>query len=151
MFKKILFTLCLGASALSVANAGSQDFIESIFKDTNVKYTMEKGKVISKWNNERTVVCYLDEEQSLLRVYGYSITRVPRAKRSQALEKLNELSRDKKMCFYLDSDGDVCAAHMMDTDDMQLSKPAFLLTLSRMLKGLSCAREEMMKIRYRFE
>lgn len=148
MFKKILFTLCLGASALSVANAGSQEVIESVLKDSDLKFQSETGEVVTRFNDGCTVVCRVDDEQSIIRVYGYSVTEVPIAKWSQAYEKLNELSRNKHMCFYLDSDGDVFVDIVEDMDEMKLSKPAFLATFHRVVKCLVAAREAMMKVRY---
>lgn len=148
MYKKVLMTMMLGVALLPVSLAEPQEFIESVFEEDDVKYTLNNDKVQSQWSDERVLECWVDSEQSLLSVRGVSFTRLPQAKRLLAYEKLNELNSQKADKFYLDDDGNVYVEIYVDIDDMVLSKKAFRAAVARVLNSLKLAREEMMKIRY---
>lgn len=151
MFRKIFLTMSLGAALLPIASAGSQEFIENVLEEQGIKYSTSDGKVFTEWSDSLVLASWVDAESAVLYISGFSCTGVPMARWSQAYEKLNELIKGHNGCIFLDSDGDVRANFIVDLDDMNLSRAAYLASLKRALLALSAAREEMMKVRYQSE
>lgn len=148
MIKKTIFGLFAAVALLNTLQAAMLDTIVEGLKAAEIKFTLDDGKVITKWTDDRVIVLTADEERNVFKVEGYSITSVPTSKRAAALEKVNDLNRRTSVKFFLDEDGDIRVERYVDTDDMPLSREVVRQTVGALAKGLKDGREEMMKIRY---
>lgn len=95
-----------------------------------------------------TLIVSYHDECSTMNVMGFSDINMPESKWVKAYELINKLNAEVQAQCFMDSDGDLKACHIVDTDNTRLSEKMVHASISRVMHALREGREQLMRLRF---